>query len=217
MQEQSLAAGIRRIMALTGDEAVNTKAAGEALLARLESMGSLDSADLPAAVDNAVRELTDGEFGLVHRRAADAQLDTLRKSAKAARKAASGASKGAAVDDARALASDATSDIIIGEITASDRDSLLAGMDATQAVAPEAACLLACRVEETGKVIIAARVPKPLITQGLNAGDWVRIAAQACGGGGGGRPDAAQAGGKNPEQLPEALDAAGIYAKEALQ
>ena len=217
MQEQSLAAGIRRIMALTGDEAVNTKAAGEALLARLESMGSLDSADLPAAVDNAVRELTDGEFGLVHRRAADAQLDTLRKSAKAARKAAAGASKGAAVDGARMLASDATSEIIIGEITASDRDSLLAGMDATQAVAPEAACLLACRVEETGKVIIAARVPKPLITQGLNAGDWVRIAAQACGGGGGGRPDAAQAGGKNPEQLPEALAAAGIYAKEALQ
>jgi alanyl-tRNA synthetase len=107
--------------------------------------------------------------------------------------------------------------MIIGEITATDRDSLLAGMDAARAVASEAACLLACRVEETGKVIIAARVPEPLIARGLKAGDWVRVAAQACGGGGGGRPDAAQAGGKNPEQLPEALDAAGVYAKEVLQ
>ena len=217
MQEQSLASGIRRIVAVTGEEAVNTKAAGEALLAQLESMQSVDSSELPAAVDAAVRELADGEFGLVHRRAADAQLDTLRKSAKAARKAAAGESKGAAVDDARTLASDATGEMIIGEITASDRDSLLAGMDAARAVASEAACLLACRVEETGKVIIAARVPKPLIVRGLKAGDWVRVAAQACGGDGGGRSDAAQAGGKNPEQLPEALDAAGIYAKEVLQ
>ncbi|MDG1838050.1 MAG: alanine--tRNA ligase [Phycisphaerales bacterium] len=217
MQEQGLAAGIRRIVAITDEEAVNTRAAGEALLAQLESMRSIESADLPAAVDDAARKLADGEFGLVHRRTADAQLDTLRKSAKAARKAAAGESKGAAIDDARALASDAIGDIMIGEITASDRESLLAGIDTASAIASDVACLLACRIEETGKVIIAAQVPKPLIARGLHAGDWVRVAAQACGGGGGGRPDAAQAGGKNPEQLPEALDAAGIYAKEVLQ
>jgi alanyl-tRNA synthetase len=39
----------------------------------------------------------------------------------------------------------------------------------------------------------------------------------ACGGGGGGRPDTAQAGGKEPEKIPDAMDAAREYVKEAIQ
>ena len=37
----------------------------------------------------------------------------------------------------------------------------------------------------------------------LNAGDWIRGAAEVVGGSGGGKPDMAQAGGKDPEKLPE--------------
>ena len=89
-------------------------------------------------------------------------------------------------------------------------------MDAVRNAQPAMACLLACRPADTGKVIIAARVPDSLIAQGLKAGDWVRQAAQACGGGGGGRPDSAQAGGKDPAKMPEALKAATTYAMETL-
>ncbi|QOY36287.1 alanine--tRNA ligase [Anaerobacillus isosaccharinicus] len=57
-----------------------------------------------------------------------------------------------------------------------------------------------------GKVNIVAGVTNDLIKGGYHAGNIVKEVATRCGGGGGGRPDMAQAGGKNPDQLQEALD-----------
>ena len=47
----------------------------------------------------------------------------------------------------------------------------------------------------------------PLKKRSLKAGDIVKTAAQACGGGGGGRPDFAEAGGKLGENVPEGIEA----------
>ncbi|MCJ8006922.1 alanine--tRNA ligase [Lederbergia wuyishanensis] len=58
---------------------------------------------------------------------------------------------------------------------------------------------------QNDKVNIIAAVTKDLIGQGYHAGKLVKEVAGRCGGGGGGRPDMAQAGGKNPEQLDSAL------------
>ena len=51
---------------------------------------------------------------------------------------------------------------------------------------------------------------------GLKAGDWVREAAQACGGKGGGKPDKAQGGGTEPAKLPDAINAARAFASGIL-
>jgi alanyl-tRNA synthetase len=56
-----------------------------------------------------------------------------------------------------------------------------------------------------GKVNLIAGVSKDLIDKGFHAGKLIKEVASRCGGGGGGRPDMAQAGGKNPEQLDAAL------------
>jgi alanyl-tRNA synthetase len=216
MQEQSLASGVRRIVAATGDEAARTRRAGDVLLDRLNAIASFDENELPEAVDAISRELNDADLGLLHRRAAEQSLTDLRETTKKLRKAAAGESKGTAVAEAQALARGNEGDFIVGELSANDRETLLAGMDAVRGITPDAACLLACRVEDAGKVIIVAKVPQPCIDRGLKAGDWVRTAAQACGGGGGGRPDAAQAGGKDPDKLPDALAAATAHAQEVL-
>ena len=55
-------------------------------------------------------------------------------------------------------------------------------------------------------------MPKQKIGEGLKAGDWVKETAKVCGGGGGGRPDMAQAGGKDPSKIDEALEAAKNFA-----
>jgi alanyl-tRNA synthetase len=57
-----------------------------------------------------------------------------------------------------------------------------------------------------GKVNLVAGLSPDLVKQGLHAGNWLKEVAPIVGGGGGGRPDMAQAGGKNPEQIPAALD-----------
>lgn len=56
------------------------------------------------------------------------------------------------------------------------------------------------------KVNIIAGVTKDLIDKGYHAGKLVKEVASRCGGGGGGRPDMAQAGGKDPDKLDSALD-----------
>ena len=52
---------------------------------------------------------------------------------------------------------------------------------------------------------------------GSQAGKLVGSIAKLCGGGGGGRPNLAQAGGRQPERIPEALEAAQKAVLEALQ
>ncbi|WLD92192.1 alanine--tRNA ligase [Alkalihalobacillus sp. AL-G] len=59
---------------------------------------------------------------------------------------------------------------------------------------------------QNDKVNIVAGVTADLTKEGYHAGKLVKEVAGRCGGGGGGRPDMAQAGGKNPEQLDEALN-----------
>ena len=97
------------------------------------------------------------------------------------------------------------------------RDDLLAAMDAIRARHEDSACLLLGTAPEAGKVVIVARVPPPMISRGLKAGDWVKHVANRCGGGGGGRPDMAQAGGSQPELAGDARDAANNWAAEILE
>lgn len=67
------------------------------------------------------------------------------------------------------------------------------------------------------KVVLIGGLSKPLVEKGLKAGEWVGAAAKIVGGGGGGRPDLAQAGGRDPAKLPEALEDALATMKAKLQ
>lgn len=58
------------------------------------------------------------------------------------------------------------------------------------------------------KVVLVAGVSRDLVERGVSAGDWVKEVAPVVGGGGGGKPDLAQAGGKDPAKLGEALEVA---------
>ena len=53
-----------------------------------------------------------------------------------------------------------------------------------------------------------ARIAGLVRERGVKAGDVVKVAAQIAGGGGGGRDTMAQAGGRDPDKLPEAIEAA---------
>lgn len=68
---------------------------------------------------------------------------------------------------------------------------------------------------EGNKVTLVAAVSRDL-TKKVSAGNWVKEVAPVVGGGGGGKPDMAQAGGKNPENIPEALTKAEEWITAAL-
>jgi alanyl-tRNA synthetase len=57
-------------------------------------------------------------------------------------------------------------------------------------------------------VTLVAGISRELEERGLSASDWINEAARLVGGKGGGRKDLAQAGGKDPDKLGDALTAA---------
>jgi alanyl-tRNA synthetase len=97
--------------------------------------------------------------------------------------------------------------VVVAEIPGVESNLMRQLIDQVRAKASPAAVLLASRSGDE-RVTLVAGITKDLQARRLSAGDWIRPVAAAVGGGGGGRPDLAQAGGKNPAKLPEALQIA---------
>jgi alanyl-tRNA synthetase len=96
--------------------------------------------------------------------------------------------------------------VIIAEAAGAEAGTMRELIDLIRRKVSPAAVLLASRADD--KVTIVAGLTRDLVEKGLSAGEWIKPAAEAVGGRGGGKPDMAQAGGKHPEQLPAALTAA---------
>jgi alanyl-tRNA synthetase len=94
--------------------------------------------------------------------------------------------------------------VLATKVNAKDMNSLRGMMDDLKNKLQSAIVVLGA--VEDGKVNLVAGVTKDLVEKGYHAGKLIKEVAERCGGKGGGRPDMAQAGAKNPENLTEALE-----------
>lgn len=78
------------------------------------------------------------------------------------------------------------------------------------------AAIFLAAAQGDSKALLVAAVTRDLVDKGVSAGDWVKAVAPVVGGGGGGKPDLAQAGGKEPAKIPDALAKATEVIKELL-
>ncbi|WP_212934671.1 alanine--tRNA ligase [Bacillus hominis] len=101
--------------------------------------------------------------------------------------------------------------VLAAKVNVADMNNLRTMMDDLKNKLESAVVVLTSVNDD--KVNILAGVTKDLISQGYHAGKLVKEVASRCGGGGGGRPDMAQAGGKNPAQVEEALAFVQEYVK----
>jgi alanyl-tRNA synthetase len=97
--------------------------------------------------------------------------------------------------------------VVVTEVPGIEANLMRQLIDQVRGKTTSSAVLLASRQGED-KVTLVAGISKDLQAKKLSAGEWIRPVAAAVGGGGGGRPDMAQAGGKEPAKLPEALQIA---------
>jgi alanyl-tRNA synthetase len=104
--------------------------------------------------------------------------------------------------------------VIVHQAVDWDADSMRSHIDQLRGKVSPLAVLFGSASD--GKVLLIAALSKDLVERGLSAGDWVKAAAKAVGGGGGGRPDLAQAGGKHAEKLPQAMTDAIDYLRHKL-
>lgn len=212
LSEGAVSAGVRRITALAGAPAQAAAATAAHLADRLNAAPRLAGEALAEEIEEIAKMLKDLPTGVLARQRIEPLLTAQRDRVKQWRRESEGANMEQIVDRAREIAAMSGGKAIVARIDGAGRDALLAAVDAIRARHAPSAVLLVSADQTAGKVTIVANVPPALVQAGLNAGDWVRVAAQACGGSGGGRPESAQAGGKDPARASDALAAAQAHA-----
>ncbi len=214
--EESVSKGIRRLVAVTG---VAASAATEAarnideLIAKAKT-GPDDQ--LAPAIASLNQSIAAGNLPLRAKRRAQLAVTGFQARIKAFEKSAKAKGTGVDVVGLAAALLDAAPPLgpgrlVVGEIAGASDDQLRSAMDSIRAKAPSCGVMLAASVD--GKVTFVAAVSDDLIGLGLKAGDWIRETAKVAGGGGGGRPQMAQAGGKDPSRIGDALATATAFAR----
>lgn len=196
VRDELVAAGVRRITCYTGPRALARIRETEALVKESAAMLKAQPEELPRRIEALQNELRE------------------------ARKQLSRFMVASLADSAAQLVESAETiggvKLIVHNAQDCPRDSLKEFVDRIREKAPSCAILLG--MEHEGKAALIAAVSKDvLVSKGLNASDLVKTAAKVCGGGGGGRPDLAEAGGKDPSKLTEALAAGADYCRGKLK
>ncbi len=192
--ETSSAANVRRIEAITGPEAIDLfRERDRELTATAETLR------VPTGrVVDSVQKLT----------------ERVRELERAAKRGGAG---NGAVDIDQLIASATQSDgasVLAAVVEVPDGQALLELADRLKNKLGDAAIVLGTAGE--GRVDLVASVAPALVARGVRAGEIIKVAAAEVGGGGGGRDTMARAGGKDPAQLPAAINAARTAIEAAL-
>ena len=187
ISETGVAAGVRRIEAITGKAALNY--ANTRLQELSEIAGKLKTReeDIPAHIDTLLAEHKDMQQQLAEVSSARAKNEVQQLLAEKKKYG--------------------DIEIVMGEVAADDMDALRSITDMICDQLTNGVVVLAA-AHEDGKVNLVVKADKQAISKGIHAGKIIKDTAKVVGGGGGGRPDMAQAGGKQPAKLPEAFSKA---------
>jgi alanyl-tRNA synthetase len=188
--ESSSSANVRRIEAITGPDAIDwhRERAGE-LLAVGEMLG--DVRDPVGAARRAAEKIEQADRG--------AKQEEQKKLG------------GMAVELAEAVAPIGPVEAVIAEVPVSNPKQILQMAKAVQAERPGAGVILAGSDEESGKVGVVALFGTDDAGEKVSAAELIRELGPLVGGGGGGSDEMAQAGGRNPAGLEDAMRAARAY------
>jgi alanyl-tRNA synthetase len=183
--EESVAAGTRRITAIVGAAAMEYVRQKEDALAEMSSLLRVQ----PNALGERVRSLLE-------------ENKTLKK--QVAQRSPERA-PGDSADDLLARAGDAAGNaLVVAHVGDRSADEMRQMIDVLRRKRGNGLAVLLASASGEKVQLVAALTPD-LVARGLHAGNWLKEVAPIVGGGGGGRPDLAQAGGKAPARLPQAL------------
>lgn len=186
ISESGIGSGVRRIEAVTGREALKYTKEREDVLVKAANLLKARPEEVVNKLDGILLKVKDleHEIAALHTDSAKAQVQEILQNVKE-------------INGIQYL---------VANVNVSDMDGLRGMADMVRAHLTNGVVILGAVAN--GKVNFVAMATKKATTKKIHAGNIVKEAAKVAGGGGGGRPDMAQAGGKNPDKLAEALQAA---------
>ncbi|MES9737668.1 alanine--tRNA ligase [Peribacillus frigoritolerans] len=184
VSESGIGAGTRRIEAVTGAGAYKLMTDQIGVLKDAAAKLKTNLKDVPSRIETVLAEVKD-----LHREneSLTAKLSNIEASSLVSN-----------VKDVNGV------QVLVAKVQATDMNNLRAMADDLKQKLDSVIIVLGSA--QGDKVNLIAGVTKDYIDRGFHAGKLVKEVASRCGGGGGGRPDMAQAGGKDPEKLDAALN-----------
>jgi len=193
VSESGIAAGVRRIEAVTGPNLLSKFREDEQLISQLEEISRGKRTELPVLLEKYQTHLKalEKELDDLKYRLAKSSIDKLLQSA-------------LTIKDVK---------VLTGVVDDLDKSSLRNLADELKSKLERGVVVLA--TSDGDRVSLVATMTSNLNPK-LHAGKLVKEISSLVGGSGGGRPDMAEAGGKEPKKLPEALAAVSTYVSGAL-
>jgi len=197
IKEESISAGVRRITALTGAALTSYLEKTSDIVDELSVMLKVPSESLVERIGQLLKD-----------------NKKLAKELKAAARQSGSDSMTEARDLLEKCEKIGEASIVIGQLSTTSVEQAREAVDMLKKKAKSAAIVLG--FDDDGRATLLAGVTDDLIAKGLKAGDIVKEIAPIVDGGGGGRPQMAQAGGKNPKKIGDALSRASEIIKQKL-
>lgn len=193
--ESGISAGVRRIEALTGFNALEYFKTRDEMLKKAADAAKATPEDLAHKIENLSDEIRQlkKEIEQLNGRLLKSSLDSI----------IAGASEVGGIK------------IVAARMDDMDMNALRNASDSIRDKLGSCVVILASAKDQKVNLIVSAT--KDAVSRGVHSGQIIKDAAAACGGGGGGRPDMAQAGGKNPAGIDEALRIAREKAAEMMR
>jgi alanyl-tRNA synthetase len=196
ISETGIASGIRRIEAVAGQAVLEYLKVRDTVVKELGDRFKAKPEELPERITNLQQELktTQKQLEAVKAELAIAKSEQLLTTAET-------------IGEFK---------LIVAELDDADAESLKTAAERLQQKLGESAVVLGSATTD-GKVNFVAAFSKTVNNKGLQAGKFIGGIAKICGGGGGGRPNLAQAGGRDATQLKAALESAKIQLVDGLK
>ncbi|MBF2008192.1 MAG: alanine--tRNA ligase [Chlorogloeopsis fritschii C42_A2020_084] len=196
ISESGVASGVRRIEAVSGPAMLDYLNVRDKVVKDLGDRFKVKPEELPDRITTLQNELrtTQKELETLKSQLAIAKSDSLLQTVET-------------VGDYK---------ILVAEMEDVDAQSLQTAAERLLQKLGSGAAVVLGSVPEAGKVSFVAAFSPEVNKKGLQAGKFIGAIAKICGGGGGGRPNLAQAGGRDASKLPEALEKAQSELKSAL-
>lgn len=222
VSEEGIAKGIRRIVALTGPEAMKAISKLSTLENEVNNIANyikdqndnVNQKDITKKIVDLTNDISQAQISYWKKEELRTMLKNLKKQLDDKERAAKAITVTQVTEKAKELCEqNKESKVIVTELKAFGNTKALDGaLKQVKQICPTTAAMFFSVDDETKKIFCLAAVPKNAIEKGLLASEWIQSVVSVMNGKGGGKAESGQASGNNPSGLNEAIKIAEDFA-----